>query len=110
MGKDAAGHWVAEHHLEVFGVSFCYKFLYGRRFATAKELYPLMGKFLIKAKNGSHGPVKIRYTDISAKAFSSPDTAEIKRVMFLKIQINQVKYRKWFISHALSYIGYELFE
>jgi hypothetical protein len=110
MGKDAAGHWVAEHHLETFGFSFYGELLYGGRFAPAYELNPLMDKFLIKTHDGSHGPVEIRNTDFSAKAFSSPYTTEIKGIMFLEIQVQQIQNSKWFIGHALSYIGYELFE
>jgi hypothetical protein len=88
MGKDATGHWIAEHLSYEIGFPFADELPYGCRFATAYELYTLMGKFFVKTHDGTHWPIKIGNAYYPAKSLPSPYAMEIKGIMFLKIQIN----------------------
>jgi hypothetical protein len=100
MGKNAAGYGIRKHLPEGFGFTVGFKLADIGHFAPAVNLQAVVGKRIEKARKGQARAVKVGYTDFSGQAFAPAYTAEVEGIMFLQIQVHEVKNSETLFRHV----------
>jgi hypothetical protein len=99
MGENTAGYGESKHLPDGFGFAIIFKLAEIGYFAPAEKLKAVIGKRIKKTRKGKARAVKIGNADFFGQAFAPADTTEIKGVVLLQIQVQEIKNSETLFGH-----------
>jgi len=100
MGKNTARYWIVEHLFNGVIYVIASQFSQVRGFPLPEYLEALVGERIKEARQGKPRPVNIRRVYKANEPLAPSDTSQVKRVLFLQIQIDHIQNGKPRFSHS----------